>query len=243
MFMHMIRTLFIALASALLLSACASTPEKEAAAESNVEKLYAEAMRFFGRGDYQTAIGKFGDLQSRYPYGRHAEQAQLNTAYAYYRQEESLAAVTAADHFIKLHPTHPQVDYAYYLKGIAYYQAIQGDEWDVEPARQAYDTFNDLITRFPDSRYATDARRRMDKTVDVMADAELKAVKYYLQRGAYVAAADRSKTILLNFGPRERVHNEALRLLSEAYQGLGLEDLAADTRKAWADNQALVMKP
>lgn len=226
----MTRLLLITLTGLLALSGCASTPDKDVA-ESNVEKMYADAARFFKRGDYQTAITKFNNLQTRYPYGRHAEQAQLNVAYAYYRQDESLAAVTAADQFIKLHPTHPQVDYAYYLKGIAYYQAIQGEEWDVEPARQAYDTFSDLIARFPDSLYTTDARRRMDKTVEVMASAELKTVKYYLRRGAYVAAANRSKTILLNFGPREKVHQQALGLLADAYQGMGLDDLAADTRK------------
>lgn len=230
----------ISLAFALILGTslfgCAGGKTKaEADRAAPVERLYAEAQKPFKNGDYQSAVEKFEALESRYPYGPYAEQAQLDVAYSYYKMGESAAAVAAADRFIKLHPTHPRVDYAYYLRGIAYYQAIEGSLWDPTPARNAYDALNLLVTRFPDSRYVADARARMAKTLDILGNYELRVAKYYYARGAYVAAANRCKTVITDY-QLTPAREEALALMARSYDAVGLRRLAEDTRAILAAN-------
>lgn len=229
MIKYLIRFSMVMALGAGLMSGCASSPDKtEASSGASVERLYAEAEKPFKAGNYQTAIEKFEELESRYPYGRHAEQAQLNVAYSYYKMGESAAAVTAADRFIKLHPTHPRVDYAYYLRGLAYYQAIEGAERDPQPARNAFDTFNLLITRYPASIYAADARLRMAKALDILGEHELDVARYYFARGAYVAAANRSKQVVTTY-QLTPAREEALAIMARSYAALGLPKLASDT--------------
>lgn len=235
MFKHSI-PFVIALALGASLAGCAAGSKNKAADSATpVEKLYAEAEKPYKSGSYQQAIEKFEELESRYPYGRYAEQAQLNVAYSYYKMGESAAAVAAADRFIKLHPTHSSVDYAYYLRGIAYYQAIEGAVWDPQPARNAYDSLNTVVTRFPDSRYAADARLRMAKALEILGNYELNVAKYYFTRGAFVAAAERSKTVITDY-QLTPAREEALALLARSYAAMGLSDLARDTAKILAYN-------
>ena len=142
----------------------------------------------------------FETLEARYPYGRFALQAQLDIAYAYYRQDESASAVTAAERFIKLHPNHPNVDYAYYLKGLANFKDDLGifgqisrqdlSERDQKAARESFDTFKELVTRFPESQYAADAAKRMYFLVNSLAQNEVHVARYYLNRQAYIAATN-----------------------------------------------------
>lgn len=218
------------------MSGCASSPNKSSADNSaSVEKLYAEAEKPFKAGNYQTAIKDFEELESRYPYGRYAEQAQLNVAYSYYKMGESAAAVTAADRFIKLHPANPHVDYAYYLRGLAYYQSIEGPQRDPQPVHSAYDTFNLLITRFPASIYAPDARLRMAKALDILGEYELDVARYYFTRGAYLAAANRSEQVVTTY-QLTPAREEALAIMAKSYAALGLPKLASDSVRVLRKN-------
>ena len=230
----------LTLVAVLLLAGCATPKSSVLPSESSkpgedAAKLYAPAKTAMERGDYSTAIKGFEDLEARYPYGPYAEQAQLDTAYAYYKQDESAAAVAAADRFIKLHPANPSVDYAWYIKGIAYYQAIKGPEWDPDPAEKAYDTLRTLVERFPNSRYAADARARMAKVIDILGSRNLAICKFYYQRQAYVAAADRCERVVTDY-QLSPAREEALYYLAKSYQKLGVDVLARQTAAVLAYN-------
>ena len=161
-----------ALIGALLLGGCGLLPEQvDETAGWNAQKLYSEAKASMSEGGYERAVTLFEKLEARYPYGRFAQQAQLEVAYAYYKQGEQALALAAADRFIKLHPNHPNVDYAYYLKGLVNFNEDLGllaglsrqdlSERDPKGAREAFDSFRELVERFPASRYAEDSRARM----------------------------------------------------------------------------------
>jgi len=155
-----------------LLSGCAWLPDQiDETANWSASQFYEEAKTALNEGEYERAIELYGKLEARYPYGRYAQQAQLETAYAHYKAGEPGAAVAAADRFIKLHPRHPNVDYAYYLRGLASFSPDSGlldrwlpkEEWKHDPAgaRQAFDYFRELVDRFPESHYSRDAVQRM----------------------------------------------------------------------------------
>src|SRR5574340_5627 len=160
-----------------------------------VEEIYSQAKSELNDENFESAIKLYETLQSRYPYGRYAQQAMLEIAYAYYRQGEAEPAVSAADRFIKQYPNNQHVDYAYYLKGLANFKgeisvlgAIGGQdatERDPKAAQDSFDAFKDLVTRFPDSKYAPDSRVRMQYLVNALAQYELHVARYYLRRGAY----------------------------------------------------------
>ena len=167
-------------------------------------------------------------------------QAQLETAYAYYKSGEQALAIAAADRFIKLHPNHPHVDYAYYLKGLVNFNEDLGllaglanqdlSERDPKGAREAFDSFRELVTRFPDSRYAEDSRQRMQYLVNSLAQHEVHVARYYYRRGAYVAAINRAQTAVKNF-PQAPANEEALFLLVKSYDALGMTDLRDDSER------------
>ncbi len=176
---------------------------------------------------------------------RHAQQAQLEIAYSYYEMLESASAVAAADRFIKQYPSNPNVDYAYYLKGLSTQIAedsfmnvvYERDIADLDQAamREAFDVFRELVTRFPDSRYVPDARARMAKIVDALARHELKVARYYLRRGAPLAAVNRAKGILKDHADSGAVE-EALAIMVSAYDQLGLPVLKTDAERVLRQN-------
>jgi outer membrane protein assembly factor BamD len=202
-----------------------------------VQRLYEEAKEAREGGDYQTAIDYYEKLESRYPFGPYAEQAQLEIAYCYYKYEEPASAIAAADRFIKLHPRHPNVDYAYYIKGLTNfhqgrgfverYLPIDASQRDPAAAQQAFQDFAELTERFPDSPYAADASRRMVYLRNQLARYEIHVADYYLRRGAFVAAANRAKYVLERY-PQSTAVPDALAVMAKAYSKLELHALAED---------------
>ena len=229
------------LATTLAVTGCGLLPEvKDETAGWSAQRLYTEAKDNLNSGNYERAVKLFETLESRYPFGRYAQQAQLEVAYAYYKDNEPISAVAAADRFIKLHPNHPNVDYAYYLKGLANFNDDLGllgnlvnqdlSERDPKAARDAFLAFKELVTRFPDSKYAADSTARMKYLVNALANNEVHVAKYYLKRQAWVAAANRAKEVL-NTYPEAPALEEALAIMVVAYDKLKLTDLRDDAQR------------
>ncbi|MBR0566245.1 outer membrane protein assembly factor BamD [Azoarcus sp. L1K30] len=236
----------VALIGALLLGGCGMLPEQiDETAGWSAQKLYSEAKSSMTEGGYDQAIKYFEKLEARYPYGRFAQQAQIESAYAYYKSNEPALALAAADRFIKLHPNHPNVDYVYYLKGLVNFNEDLGllaslsnqdlSERDPRGAREAFDTFNELVTRFPESRYAEDATQRMQYLVNSLASHEVHVARYYYRRGAYVAAANRAQAAITTY-PRAPAIEEALFLLVKSYDAMGMNDLRDDADRVMRKN-------
>ncbi|MCK7576455.1 MAG: outer membrane protein assembly factor BamD [Chromatiales bacterium] len=203
-------------------------------------KLYSEAASQLDSGSYKRAIELYQKLEARYPFGRYAMQAQLDVAYAHYRAEEPEDALAAADRFIKLYPQNPYVDYAYYLKGIVNYNRsvsfldrfipTDASQRDPGSALDAFKDFAILVERFPNSKYAEDARQRMVYLRSNLAMNEVHVARYYMKRGAYLAAANRANHVIQHY-QRTSAVDDALEVLVDAYRALGKEDLAADTKR------------
>ncbi|MDA8128148.1 MAG: outer membrane protein assembly factor BamD [Betaproteobacteria bacterium] len=222
----------VLLASALVLGGCGLLPEvKDETAGWSAQRLYAEAKDNLNDGNYERAVKLFETLEARYPFGRYAQQAQLEVGYAYYKDNEPISAIAACDRFIKLHPNHPNVDYAYYLKGLANFNDDLGlfgnlvdqdmSERDPKAARDAFLAFKELITRFPNSKYAPDATARMKYLVNALASNEIHVARYYMKRKAWVAAANRAKAVLTDY-PQAPAVEEALGIMVVAYGNLQL---------------------
>ena len=235
-----------ALIGALVLGGCGLLPEQaDETSGWNAQKLYSEAKLSMSEGGYDRAIQMFEKLEARYPYGRFAQQAQIEVAYAYYKQGEQALALAAADRFIKLHPNHPAVDYAYYLKGLVNFNEDLGwagyistqdpTERDPKAARASFDAFRELATRFPDSKYTPDAILRMKYLVNALASLELHVARYYMKRGAYLAAANRAQYAVKNY-PDAPATEEALFIMVKAYDSLGLNDLRDDAERVMRTN-------
>ncbi len=232
--------LFFLLLLTLLTGCASSSNQEDPTAGMSAAEIYAEAKEKLDNQDYEAAINLYEQLESRYPYGTYAEQAQLEVAYAYYKFNEPESAILAAERFIKLHPNHPRVDYAYYLRGLASYDAEQSffnrifrqdpTERDPQAARRAFRYFSELAKKFPDSKYTHDAIERMYQLRDGLAKYELHVARYYIERRAFVAAANRAKYVVEHY-PGTPVVPEALDTLVLAYTELGLNDLAADARR------------
>jgi len=228
----------LAVIGALLVGGCGLLPEQvDETAGWSAQRIYSEARDSMNDGGYERAITMFERLEARYPYGRFAQQAQIEVAYAHYKRNEPALAIAAAERFIRLHPNHPHVDYAYYLKGLVTFNEDLGllgglsnqdlSERDPKGAQESFDTFRELVTRFPDSRYAADAQQRMQYLVNSLAGHEVHVARYYFRRGAYVAAINRAKTALNNY-PGTPATEEALFLLVRSYDELGMTDLRDD---------------
>lgn len=218
----------------LALAACSSNePVDENLGEV---ELYQQAQADLADKSYTSAIAKLKALESRYPFGRFAEQAQLELIYAYYRNMEPEAARAAADRFIRLHPQHPNVDYAYYLKGLASFDQDRGlvarflpldmTKRDPGAARDSFNEFAQLTSRFPNSRYAPDAKARMVYLRNLLAANEIHVAHYYLMRDAFVAAANRGRYVVENYQGTPSV-GDGLAVMTEAYRRMGLDELAA----------------
>ncbi len=216
---------------------CGILPKADPTVDWSAQKLYTEAKASLTSGDYEQAIKYFRLLEARYPFGRYAQQAQLEVAYAHYKYDEPEAAIAAADRFIQLYPRHPNVAYAYYLKGLANYNRGKGlverylpqdpSERDPGAALQSFRDFSELIKRYPDSKYAKDAAQRMVFLRNNLAQHEVHVASYYLRRRAYVAAANRAKYVIENY-QRTPAVPEALVIMAKAYKLLGLDQLSND---------------
>ena len=207
-------------------------------AETSEQRLYRDAQRYLRSGNYQQAIGQLELLEARFPFGRYAEQAQLELIYAHYNAYEHEAAVEAADRFIRLHPQHPNVDYAYYMKGLSAYTGnedvfarfVPTDETlrDTSHAKEAFAEFAQLLARYPDSPYAADAKARMVSLRNLLARHEINVANYYFRRGAYLAAANRGRYVVENF-QRTPAVPDGLAVMAQGYILLGMDDLAKDS--------------
>ena len=225
----------------LLLTLTACSSDKAGLLEGQkAEEIYAQAMEQMDNLNYDRAIKLFSNLQSRYPFGRYAQQAQLEMAYAYYKQDEPDSALSTIDRFIKQYPDNVHVDYAYYLRGLINFNEYLGlfgnitlssmSERDSKGMREAFDAFRDLVTRFPNSKYTPDSRLRMQYLINALAGHETQIAGYYLRRGAYVAAASRANGVLSEF-PQTVHTRDALQIMVQAYNSLGMTELRDDAQR------------
>ena len=236
--------LLILFLTMLALAGCGNDPTSSDQ-EATELALYRSAQSNLLSGNYGDAVAKLQLLEARFPFGRYAEQAQLEIIYAYYRSSQPEAARTAADRFIRLHPQHPNVDYAWYLRGMASFDEDKGiissliptdtTKRDPGAARNSFNDFSQLIQRFPNSEYAPDAQRRMRFLKNLLAEAEVHVAEYYIRRGAYIAAANRGRYVFENFQGTPAVP-EALGIMVKAYRLLELDDLADQSQLVLTTN-------
>lgn len=235
----------VAIILALSMTACNLLPEvKDETAGWSAERLYQEARDSLATGNYTRAIKLYDTLEGRYPYGRYAQQAILEGAYANYRAGETATAIAASDRFIRTYPNHPNVDYAYYLKGVVNFREDQGvfgylveqdlSERDPKMTRESFAAFKELVARFPDSRYASDSIERMRYLTNALSSYEVHVADYYYRRGAYLAAANRAQASLLNY-PKTPANEDALILMVRSYDRLGLTQLRDDAQRVLTD--------
>lgn len=238
------------LVSALLwLVGCASNDKElseEDLASQQVEELYEKAKTALDRGNYMFAIRNYQILEASFPYGDYTEQAKLDMIFAFDKTGQVEKAVEAADNFIKLYPTHKNVDYAYYMKGVASFEKKQssidrfikgGDEAirDPKPYRDSQKALEELIKRYPNSIYADDAAQRIVYIRNALAARELAIAQFYFDNQTYVATVNRCKNIIYAFETSPAVEG-ALVLMEKAYAEMGLDDLAASTHQVLIEN-------
>ncbi|MEZ5571992.1 MAG: outer membrane protein assembly factor BamD [Halioglobus sp.] len=230
----------------LVLIGCSNTDElPDIAADASEQQIYEDAQRYLRGDNYDLAVKSLELLESRYPFGKYAEQAQLELIYAHYSAYEHEAAVEAADRFIRLHPQHPNVDYAYYMKGLSAYTANEDifapflptdpTQRDTSQAKEAFAEFSQLLSRYPDSPYAADAEARMVSLRNQLARHEIMVANYYIRRGAYLAAVNRGRYVVENFQKTPSVA-DGLAIMAQGYIFLGMNDLAQESITVLASN-------
>ena len=234
-----------ALAAAAWLVAGCSTTKVDETANWSPNKIYTEAKAEAGSGAYDKAIPLYEKLEGRAAGTPLAQQAQLEKAYAQYKAGEKPAAIATIDRFMKLHPASPALDYALYLKGIINFNDDLGmfafltrqdlSERDQKAAKESFQAFKELVTRFPESRYTPDARQRMNYVVNSLAQYEVHVARYYYQRGAYLAAINRAQLALADYREVPALE-EALYIMVQSYDKLGMNDLRDDARRVLTTN-------
>jgi outer membrane protein assembly factor BamD len=242
--MAMRLTAWMVCACALVLAGCSSTP-KDDNSTAATERLYADAKDDMASGSYDRAIKTLERVEGRAAGTLLAQQAQLDLAYLYWRTAERAQALSTLDRFIRLHPSSPAFDYALYLRGVVNFNDNLGifgslsgqdlSERDQQASRDAFQSFKQLAEQFPNSRYAPDARLRMDYIVNSLAAHEVHVARYYFRRGAYVAAANRAQRTVQEF-PQAPSTEEALYLMSASYERLGLDALRDDAQRVLRQN-------
>lgn len=244
--------LWLILALTLLLGGCSlfdkdKSNEPDEYADWTAERFYTEAKQQLLEKRYDKAVKLYEKLEARYPFGKYATQAQLDIAYAYYKNDEPDSAIAATDRFIKLNPTHPNVDYAYYLRALVNYNRGIGfidrflptdsSQRDPGSALDAYKQFEELINRFPNSRYAEDSKQRVISLRNNLAMYEIHVADFYMRREAYLAAARRCAEVVRKYQKTQAVPL-ALVTMEQAYRKLGQNDLADDAARVYAFNYA-----
>ena len=223
---------------------CAGNEEQQTEVQ-NITEAYTKAQEYIARGNYSRGIQIFEAIQARYPFSDLSRQIQLELMYAYYKSGRREQAIDAAETFMRENPIHPRVDYALYIQGLSYFEDDQGilERWfrkdtsgrppkDIE---LAYASFRRLVERFPSSEYSPDAEQRMLYIKERLARYENYVADYYLRRGAYVAALNRAKAALERYNGADG-NEQSLKIMAQAYDNLGMSDLAADTRRVLAAN-------
>ncbi len=226
--------ILLILATSLILVAC-SSDGKRPGNEMTEREIYEKAVEAIDNENYFLAIETFQQLENKYPFGSYSEQAQLEMIFAQYNAQELEGARASAERFIRLHPEHDNVDYAFYMKALSTYElglslveryfADEESQRDPQPARDSFQEFAELIRKFPNSEYALDARQRMIYLRDRLALHEIHVAHYYLKRHAYLAAANRGRNVVENYQGTKHIA-DALAVMVEAYELLGQQDLA-----------------
>jgi len=240
--MFAVRLRFWIAALGLALAGCGSTPSSD---KDSAEKLYADAREDMAAGSYDRAIKTLERVEGRAAGTLLSQQAALDLAYAYWKTNERAQALSTLDRFIKVHPSSPALDYALYLKGLVNFNDSIGilstisrqdlSERDQQASRDAYQAFKQLVDQFPNSRYSADGRLRMDYIVNALAQYELHVARYYYRRGAYLAAANRAQQAVRDYQQTPSIE-EALYILAQSYDKLGLKDLSADADRVLKQN-------
>lgn len=228
-----------------VLAGCSFSPDEDRTTNWSPNRIYAEAKDELNAGGYEKAIPLFEKLEGRAAGTPLAQQAQLEKAYAHYKAGEQAQAQATLDRFMKLHPASPAIDYALYLKGIVNFNDNLGlfsfiarqdlSERDQKAAKESFEAFKELVARFPESRYTPDARARMTYIVNSLAQYEVHVARYYYSRGAYVAAIGRAQSALADYQNVPALE-EALFILMRSYDALGMNQLAADSRRVLEKN-------
>ena len=242
-----LRHVWLSLLVAVILTGCSLLPDEEDKTRDwSAQKLYTEASDELSAGNYERAIELYEKLEARYPFGKYAMQSQLNIAYAYYRFAEPESAIAALERFIRLYPSSPATSYAYYLKGLVNFNRNLGffdrflptetAQRDPGAAIESYKDFAELIRRWPNTEYADDARKRLLYLRNNLARHEIHVARYYIARGAYLAAANRGKYVIENYQRTPSI-KDALEVMIEAYNALDLKDLATDAQRVLALNE------
>ncbi len=222
---------------------CSNTPEQTP--QLTEQQYYITAQKAMDASNFLMAVEQLEQLESRFPFGRYAINTQLDLIYAYYRSQNYDATVLQAERFIRQHSDHPDVDYAYYMKGLANFSTDRGliarflptspAQRDLTAIKKTFADFSQLINKFPESRYTSDARQRMIYLKNLLALHEVYAAEYYLERKAFVATANRARYILENF-PQTPAVPKAMALAVKAYRELGMETLAHTTEQLLVEN-------
>lgn len=239
------RACAVLLAGLVLVTAgCASNDEQRTVIQ-DLQEGYENAKDAALRGNHRRAIQIYELIQARYPFSELAKQVQLELMYSYYKSGQSTLAVEAADTFMRENPIDPQVDYALYIKALAYFERDPGllervfkrdvSKRPPKDAQLAYSNLRRLVERYPASDYAADARQRIVYLKNRLAAYENAVADYYLRRGAYVASLNRAKTALEEYNGADS-NLESLEIMAQAYEKMGMDDLAADTRRILAAN-------
>ncbi|MFN0161725.1 MAG: outer membrane protein assembly factor BamD [Burkholderiales bacterium] len=235
-----LRACIAACAAALLVAACSSPEVRDETAGWSAQKIYTDAREEMRTGSWERAIKLLEALESKYPFGRFAQQAQLDIAYSYWKNNDLASAVAACDRFIKLYPNHEHIDYVLYLRGLIHFNEDLGfagkitrqdqTERDNRGARESFDTFKNLVARFPDSKYSEDARLRLRYLINALAQYEIHVARYYMRRGAFVAAVNRAQFLIQNY-PNTPANEEALFVMFKAYEAMGMNDLRDSAKR------------
>jgi outer membrane protein assembly factor BamD len=232
---------------ALLLISCASEPAGpvDSFKGRSAERIFNDAEKALAKKHYEDAINGFEALDILHPFGKYARQGQLDVIYAYYKNDDMDSAIAAAGRYIHLYPANSNVDYAYYLKGLANFDKTRS--WvdgiykrdpstrDLSSMRAAFVDFNDLLAHFPNSKYASDARNRMLYIRNLIAKYELSIAEYYMRRNAYVAAINRASYIVAHLDGAPQV-KEALKIMINGYAKLGATKEAAESQRVFDMN-------
>ena len=230
----------------LILNGCAGGDgQKDDSDIWSESRLYSEATDKLNDGDFAKCGKYFEKLEARFPFGPYSQQAQINAAYCYWKAQETTQALVAIDRFIKLHQGSPTLDYAYYLKGLITFNDDLGwlgkftgqdlSERDPKAAKEAFESFKTVVERFPNSKYAPDSLDRMRYIVNSLAEADVIVARFYYQRGAYLASANRAQLVIRDYDRAPAVE-EALYILAKSYEKLGMTQLSEDTIRVFKLN-------